>query len=361
MPDYFKHWLFSLALLCLVQITWAQKNILPATTVPTPEESDRYKWQKSNKDFFTRMVQFSELSWVSGPFMDYGSDKGTYILSADIQPAIFVGGERMRFAVNISPRYKVRIFRDDEGAGDSSLPVRTPSFMPGATVYIPLSLGSHNVYKNIKYISIAGFHHSNGQDHSTFKPSGEFNFYNGNFSTNYLELGINFNWRRKKDQRLQYECRNVCNDFNTGYEDCLAKIAIEQHFGTADAQKGSFGRTRLNLRGGYIRVNNNRFRVKRKDSTNKWLQLGDCYLRERFRIIANVSANIDALSKPYNKLNKRINAEIGFYWRVSGGNTSLFAATGYYGNDPYNIYYSKSYGYFRFGLALGFFVFTNKF
>jgi hypothetical protein len=76
--------------------------------------------------------------------------------------------------------------------------------------------------------------------------------------------------------------------------------------------------------------------------------------------MVNISANLDALSEPFNKLHKRINADIGIYWRVSGGNTSLFAATGYYGNDPYNIYYSKSYGFFRLGVALGFFVFTGR-
>jgi hypothetical protein len=233
--------------------------------------------------------------------------------------------------------------------------------MPGATVYIPVRLGMHNVYKDITYISITGFHHSNGQDHPTFKPSGEFNFYNGNFSTNYLELGYNRNWRCKKEQRLLFKCRNTCNDFDTGYEDWLAKIAIEQHFWTADAQKGSYGRTRLNLRGGYIRVNNYRLSVKRIGEGNDRVPMGDCYLRERFRLMVNVSANLDALSEPYNKLHKRINAELGFYWRVSGGNTSLFAATGYYGNDPYNIYYSKSYGFFRLGVALGFIVFTNRF
>lgn len=339
----------------------AQKTILPDSTLPTLAELGRYDRQKSNKDFFTRIVQFSELSWASGPFMDYGSSKGTYILSADIQPAFFVGGERMRFAVNFSPRYKVRIFRNNDGQGDSSLPVRTPSFMPGATVYIPIGLGAHNVYKDITYISIAGFHHSNGQDHPTFKPSGEFNFYNGNFSTNYLEFGINRNWRSKKDQRLLFDCRNACNDFDTGYEDWLAKIAIEQHFSTAYAQRGSYGRTRLNLRGGYIRVNNTRLRVKRKGPANAWIQVGDCYLRERFRLLVNISTNVDALDEPYNKLHKRINADVGFYWRVSGGNTSLFASTGYYGNDPYNIYYSKSYGFFRLGVALGFFVFTGRF
>ena len=48
--------------------------------------------------------------------------------------------------------------------------------------------------------------------------------------------------------------------------------------------------------------------------------------------------------------------DVSYYWRIpSTPNASFFASTGYYGSDPYNIYYPDSYFFGRAGLAFGFF------
>ena len=293
-----------------------------------------------------------------------GSPKGSYLVSADIRPHFFIGSERFRWAFAFTPRYKVRIFQDNAAQGDSSLPVRTPSFMPGGILYIPLNLGDPNVYKDIQFLSVAFFHHSNGQDHRTFLSNGQFNLYNGNFSTNFFEVGYTKNWRTPSSQNVTFECRNSSDpcktNYPTGYKDYVWKIALEQHFGTAFEQRGTYGRTRLNSNFQFIRVNNFRWLSKTSNPNRDDCQLCSCYLKERFRIVGDIAVNLDKLEKPFNSLDRRINFEASFLYRVAAGNTALFASTGFYGNDPYNIYYSHKYAFFRVGLALGMYVHTLK-
>ena len=343
----------------------AQKNVLPDTAIITTADINQFNRQKDNKDFYTRVTQFADLSWVSPPFLDHGSEKGWYILSADVSPHFFIGGERMPFVVGLTPRYRVRIFRNNEKFQDSSLPVRTPSFMPGLTVYIPLRRTAPDVFKNRNYISIAAFHHSNGQDGNTFKTNGEFNLSNGNFSTNYVEAGFIRNVRIKRSAaNNKFNCEpepEDCNQcpaqFPFGYYDHVAKIALEQHVGTAFAQRGSYSRTRLNLKYSFINVRNWRWLVGEGKPKK---QIGRCFLKEHYRLIFNGSVNLDKLEEPYSKLSKRLNFDMGAYCRIASGNTAVFLMGGYYGNDPYNIFYSKDYFFIRGGLALGFFVHTSK-
>ncbi len=59
-----------------------------------------------------------------------------------------------------------------------------------------------------------------------------------------------------------------------------------------------------------------------------------------------------------DKTEKRLNVEANYYKRIpTSPNAAGFVAVGFYGSDPYNIYYENSYFYFRVGLALGFFVY----
>ncbi|RYE59135.1 MAG: hypothetical protein EOP48_01885 [Sphingobacteriales bacterium] len=54
-----------------------------------------YEKQKSNLMFFRRVLTFSDPSWATPPGFDRGSEKGSYILSADIQPVFAIGGEKL--------------------------------------------------------------------------------------------------------------------------------------------------------------------------------------------------------------------------------------------------------------------------
>src|SRR5690349_8566992 len=113
------------------------------TTAVAQEEIDSITRQRArhkmrNQEFAQQTLNYTALSFVSPPAVDRGSPKTWYFLSADIIPQFLIGGDWTRFVLHITPRYKVRIFHNDKVAGDSSLPVRTPSYMPGATFYVPI-------------------------------------------------------------------------------------------------------------------------------------------------------------------------------------------------------------------------------
>src|SRR5262245_24777731 len=73
----------------------------------TKEDSAEYRRieikHKSNYDFYKRVLSFSQLSWVAPTFLDRGSEKGYYVLSADISPHFNIGGERTRFVFQLTP------------------------------------------------------------------------------------------------------------------------------------------------------------------------------------------------------------------------------------------------------------------
>lgn len=81
----------------------------------------------------------------------------------------------------LTPQIVLRMYQEE------SFPVRTPSYVPQVTVYYRLS----DIEKN-RSLNIFGraAHHSNGQDGSFFLEDGSLNLKSGNFSTNFLELGI---------------------------------------------------------------------------------------------------------------------------------------------------------------------------
>jgi len=93
-----------------------------------------------------------------------------------------------RYGATISTGIRLRMLAEE------SLPVRTPSYMPQITFYRQINGKSiQNPFSGYAFLMLA--HHSNGQDGDFFLPNGSVNIVNGNFSTNYLELGIFFNRR----------------------------------------------------------------------------------------------------------------------------------------------------------------------
>ncbi len=53
---------------------------------------------------------------------------------------------------------------------------------------------------------------------------------------------------------------------------------------------------------------------------------------------------------------KRFNLSFTGHYRIPGANmASGFLSVGYYGSDPYNVYYQRSLYFLRFGLGIGFF------
>ena len=339
-----KKFIFLLFLIAVCRQTDAQNDTLPFASKAQRDTFNKINTRRTRNITFARQtLNYSPLSYACPPFFDLGSPKKYYILSADIIPEFIIASSRLPFAIQLTARYKVRILHNNFAAGDSSLPVRTPSFMPGATVYIPLGLINEKT-SNINYLGLCFFHHSNGQDGPEFKTDGSFNLYNGNFSTNYIEPSYHF--RRRKftgtPDSVKYQ--------NPNYKDLYGSVGLELHVGTADALKSSYGDQRINFQLGYMNVIN-------YWDAYKGHRLGNYYYGENYRIVFNATIIGGKRDHNLSGLNKRINADINYYWRIKGSpNTSLFVSTGYYGSDTYNIYYSNNYFFIRAGIALGFFI-----
>lgn len=128
-------------------------------------------------------------------------------------------GSANKMRLYIPVRFQVRQF------SETSSPVKTPSFNPGARLFFwPKSWQREDTFK---YVS-AGFHHySNGQNGDFFNTDGTINTDTGSFSTDYLEFSyyhisrfLTFDWYKitwqkhlditwEDEQDLQYETSRI--------------------------------------------------------------------------------------------------------------------------------------------------------
>jgi len=265
-----------LLLACMFQQLDTQNDSVPLTSLKEQEKLDKANSRRTQELSFSRQtLNYSPRSYVCPPYFDLGSPKKWYIFSADIIPDFIISGSRMPVTIHLVARYMVRILHDDPDAGDSSFAVRTPSFMPGAIVYIPLGYIDDKV-PNIKYLGISIFHHSNGQDGDEFKGDGSFNLYDGNFSTNYIEPSFHFRRRKYSTKPLP----STQMESNPDYKDFFGSAGLELHFSTADSLTSSYGNQRVNLELGYISVINywDKYKGHRLDNN---------YYGENYRIVFN--------------------------------------------------------------------------
>lgn len=306
----------------------------------------------NNESFMEQTLNYSKLSFASPPYMDVGSPKKAYILSADIIPQFVIGGKWSPIPIHLTPGYKVRIFRNNDAFGDSSLPVRTPSFMPGASVYFRLKSFKKGLDK-IQYGSISYFHHSNGQDGPEIdRSTGKYNTYNGNFSTNFFEAAYHFRNRLANTSSNDFF---QCQSNTLSYRDVYGRIGFEQHFAVADTLRDLYGLQRVNATIGMVWVRQYRDVID-------GIPMSECYLREHQRLVADFTFIGGRRHPSYGSLKNRINVALNYHWRVpSSPNTALFVGAGYYGSDTYNVYFEQSYFYARIGVSLGFFVAPGSF
>ncbi len=106
------------------------------------------------------------------------------IFEAKIAPHAFFRSPGGRLGIELTPKVVLRIF------DDPSTPVRSPSFMPRATVYIARDLQwNRSSGEAGTFYSFRIAHHSNGED-GDFYRDGEINVQDGSFSTNFVEVGM---------------------------------------------------------------------------------------------------------------------------------------------------------------------------
>ncbi|MBP6732118.1 MAG: hypothetical protein KA149_08665 [Chitinophagales bacterium] len=297
-----------------------------------------YRQRQLNIQYSECYKSFADVTWMTLPYTEVGGPR-YYLLTGMLQPYFMVLAAKWSpVAIAIEPRVGVRIM-----TGTSS-PVRTPSFNPGMTMYYRL----WNDTTHLFYLSASLFHHSNGQDGPTLDPKDsteprKMNTYNGSFATNYWAAGLNYSQTITR-RKLSYNMNG--------------RVEVEHHiFGIDEGLKGRFGNVRLNLKFTAIALGKNTERIKIGRRLRAILREDD--LVEMFRLTFGATFILDKFTGPEsNMLYRRMNVEIKAMYRIPGSpNVSVLLAGGYYGQDPYNIYLQDHYGYFRVGLATGFFIY----
>lgn len=231
-----------------------------------------------------------------------------------------------------SARVNLRLFAEK---GD---PVRSPSYMPGGTLFFRLNKDSYHP----DFLSVAYTHHSNGVEGPTLNKDGTFNTDSGKFTTNFYTITYHNGKRTDKDNL-------IINRYDA--------IGLELHSGLIDkgyipALKGKYGYVRIN--GNWIyniaRLNTDLVDASKKDFEN-WQRFDF-----QFTYITDKYNNYSAVD-----LKKRLNVLFKYYYQFPFmQNVSLMAGAGYRGQDEYNIFFQDSYAYLTIGLAAGLSFNTHK-
>ncbi|HVD99101.1 MAG TPA: hypothetical protein VNB90_12915 [Cytophagaceae bacterium] len=317
--------------------------------------------------------------------------KKNFVLNTTIQPIVGIGGKRWYIknyvhTFQVLPSIGIRIFQNDSSFHDHSLPVRTPNFMAKLNYFFSHAKLWNDSSRYKIYFGITGFHYSNGQDGYEFIVGNNgkdsvINTYNGNFSETavmeFMTGGMRiFNKGLKPSQikdkatsprRLQYDSKNSLVYWKLGYE-YHPKIFSSDKF----QRYNLYGRHRMNLQLGYL-INPSSRHVVYSKRRQKWLPIEkDFHNREVRRFVINVNYILDGQyniaplvseqqSAPFLDVAKRMNIDFTWYERIGTvSDYAVFMRVGYYGSDPYNIYFRESIFVARVGIAFGNFAYGER-
>ncbi|MDY0905208.1 hypothetical protein [Pedobacter sp. CFBP9032] len=307
------------------------------------------KAQDSTRYLNLRFIDFYRenhpLSYIA-PLGEIGS-KNKYVFTARLTtPFMAMGTKWSRLALAIIPDFTIRMLRQD------SKPVYTPDLRIGAAAYYRLN----NSEDNYKYVTAGFMHHSNGQDETPRSAVGTLNYENWDFSTNYAYF--RYNWGKiKKDQLVTWSSWNHQIEFKN------------QIFNYDSIIKGDYGFSRVSYKISYrdyvyfkdfFTQNDTLFTAKDKKKLTE-TDKGSLN-KERFRWDFDISYAINKYSH-YNFLmaQRRLNVEAAGYYSPKFMRQVAFTVNiGYYGEDPYNIYFKDRYAWVRAGIAVGFLKYTAK-
>jgi hypothetical protein len=234
-------------------------------------------------------------------------------MEAQISPAYFIRfGDSSKIAINISPKLILRM-----GSG-ASFPIKTPSFMPTITVFHRLNATALSTRKLTKwlikpthrmFLLYRMAHHSNGQKDEFFVPGTKrINFGTGNFSTDYLELGVQWS-----------DMSGGTNGFSIN-----GRYSIEQHVNITREE---------DLKELYY---NRRLLFEHEFNFSPYLQLG---------------TRFDVMLGNGSRFERRSSFQASFDWQPFKKNSDLsFFVRYYYGPDYYNIRYFSDQQFWGLGI-----------
>jgi hypothetical protein len=377
-----------LLLLLLPSIVFSQEVVdsLDVFSVDSlSEEEKEIISQRTWASGFTQTLhKIGEPSIASFAFTDftYNSNpqkqKKPFILNTTIQPIIALGGKRWYIknyihTFQVVPSLTIRIFENDSSQNDHSMPVRTPDFICRFNYFFSHKKlwNDDSHYKT--YFGVSIFHHSNGQDGYEFNPDGTINTYNGNFSEiAVLELMAAGMKVYQKPLTASQRVRKVKGTRQIQLESKNSmlywRLSFEKHPNSLTTPKvvnyHLYGKNRVNLQLGYLFNPRSRHVVYAKQK-QKWVPIeADFHSREVRRVVFNMSyildngyntASINSLQRvDFLNASKRLNMDLTWYERIGTSNDyAVFMRVGYYGSDPYNVYFQESLFVARVGIAFG--------
>ncbi|TBO40133.1 hypothetical protein [Pedobacter kyonggii] len=285
------------------------------------------------------------LSYIA-PLGELGA-KNKYVFTSRLSTSFMILGTKgSRLAIALVPDFTIRML------DIKSKPVYTPDFRIGAAIYYRLNRDENNY----KYATLGFMHHSNGQDTIQRQVVGTLNYKDWDFSTNYI-YG-RYNWGR-----IELDSNVIRSSINHQLE-----FKSNGLFDSDDVIKGDYGFTRIGYSFSYRTYSyfydlltkddkdNNKRHPSREDDQKGWLN------KERFRWNLETSYAINKYNN-YNlfAVKRRLNIEATAYYSPFWmRQTAFMLAAGYYGEDPYNIYFKDKYAWVRLGVAVGFLKYTAK-
>ena len=288
----------------------------------TPIDSTKKAYRLTNKNFNDIYAQNLRPSYIGQEFFDphktllVGDLTASFVLfNTPKYPVYFVGVSRVN----------LRLF-----AGRGS-PVKSPSYMPGGTLYFRLN---KDIYKP-SFLSVAYSHHSNGVEGPTAHPDGTINTDSGKFTTNFYTL--TYHTGKRIDNK-----NTIINRYSAlGLEMHSALIGL----GYAHALKDRYGFLRVNGQWIYniAKAINDPIEEHKREFIN-WqrIQLDFAYIADKYD-------NYNATD-----LRKRLNISLKYYYQFPFmQNTSFLIGGGYRGQDEYNIFFQDSYPYVMIGMSAG--------
>ncbi|WP_375448628.1 hypothetical protein [uncultured Fibrella sp.] len=289
-------------------------------TLATPVDSVRFQNHRYN-EFYRANRDFSYIS----PNGELGAPS-KYVINGELIASYFLlASPKSRLSIAVTQRFMART------RTDRSSPIRTPSFRLGTQVFYRLS---SNVTR-YRYVEAQFFHHSNGQDGDTFRPNGTYNTETGDFSTNYIQA--TYNWGTHFSQRHGAY-------YNLGYR-WHAPI-----FNSSEGLTGHYGFGRV--------LGQATYRLLARTQPEPVSTV----TTERMRVTLQASYAVNQLDGwSLTAAQRRLNVELSvWYIPAFSRDAGIFATAGYYGEDPYNIYFNDRYAFVRLGIAAGFTRYTDE-
>jgi hypothetical protein len=279
-------------------------------------------------DFLSLIHMNRELSYIT--FFGGIGNIEPLLLEAKFASSFYIHKSENNWALELSAEILIRMENEE------SFPIRTPTYKPKITLYkkvnylkklLPEKVLFYNSYW---YASLS--HHSNGQDGNYYnQDSTGTNRVNGNFSTNFIKMGLTAYKHTRRNNKDQLQAFDFHMEYHPDGPLNRNAHELDKSFG--------FFRTYLDYKLYSIPL----FKEKRD-------AFSDFFNRSRFElktgwIFGNLSEN------PKRNFDKRFIASATFIYSPKWFNQLGFFIQYYRGQDYYNIWYPDTLSVLRIGIT----------